>query len=355
MSAGEPIIEASPSILRRKLRSEPASSQEQAVSPAKAARLSLARAADKAFELPMRVNAIRQSRLDLEDVVESLDEGWAIYPLVNDDGSIGVMCFDPSCVIAFMERQTKGSVNQSIDETRRLTRTDKALVAAFLEVFFNLFNDALLGAPTAYWTRGYRAEDAVQSRHLMVLLLEASEYRGFDISCDVSGLGRPCSMRLFLPIKEKQVALADASKSKKKSRSNTEQVSSKTMRGAALAATVELDAVMCKVTLPLSELNTLKAGQLVHLPQNAAAQAQLVDHAGHTSRAVNLGQLHGMRAVRLVLGESDDDFGQKPEEIEAFKPKEVAPEEIAPKPVAAETSASEVGDDLDALLAASSR
>jgi flagellar motor switch protein FliM len=70
LSAGEPIIEASPSILRRKLRSEPASSQAQAVSPAKAARLSLARAADKAFELPMRVNAIRQSRLDLEDVVE---------------------------------------------------------------------------------------------------------------------------------------------------------------------------------------------------------------------------------------------------------------------------------------------
>jgi len=90
------IIEPIPIILRRKLRSEPASAQEQAVLPAKAARLSLARAADKAFELPMRVNAIRQSRLDLADVVESLEEEWAIYPLVNDDGSIGVMSFDPA-------------------------------------------------------------------------------------------------------------------------------------------------------------------------------------------------------------------------------------------------------------------
>ena len=336
------------------MRSESASAQEQAVSTAKAARLSLARAADKAFELPMRVNAIRQSRLDLADVVESLEEEWAIYPLVNDDGSIGVMSFDPAYVIAFMERQTKGSVNPSDEEARPLTRTDKALVGTFLEVFFNLFDDSLLGAPTAYWTRGYRAEDAVHSRHLMVLLLDASEYRGFDISCEVSGLDRSISMRLFLPIKEKQPTLAEANKAKKKNRPDKDQIGNKTMRGAALAATVELDTIMRKVTMPLSQLNTLKAGELVRLPQNAAAQAQLVDHSGQTSRAVNLGQLHGMRAVRLVYSEADEMMGQEPQAIETLQPKTQMPEDIAPASSDPVPNPSAQGDELDALLAMSS-
>ena len=345
-------IQANPSILRRKMRSEPKGAQESAVSPAKAARLSLARAADKAFELPLRVSAIRQSRLDLADVVDSLEDSWAIYPLVNDDGSIGIMCFDPACVIAFMETQTMGNINNVATQTRAITRTDKALVGAFLEVFFNLFDDALLGAPTAYWTRGYRAEDAVASRHMMVLLLEASEYRGFDMNCMVAGLDHPVSMRLFLPIKEQLVIQSESGTSKKKAKKEAALVGSKTMRGAALSANVALDAVMCKVSLPLSELNALQPGHVVRLPQNAAAHAQLIDPAGQTTRAVHLGQLHGMRAVRLVMDTSEEAVPaplSKP--IETLTPSVAAPQEQAVEPPKTDPSILDEGDGLDALLA----
>ncbi len=361
--AGDVKIETAANILRRKLRSEPASAEEQAVTPAKAARLSFARAADQAFDLPLRVNAIRQSRLDLADVVENLEESWAIYPLINDDGSVGIMCFDPTCVVAFMERQTMGSLNAVAREPRAITRTDKALAGAFLDVFFRLFDDALHGAPTSYWTRGYRAEDAVASKHLMVLLLDASEYRGFDMTCDLAGLEASVSMRLFLPIKQQNSAKAPQNKAKAKGGEAAQKPSEKTMRGAALAANVELDAIMCKLVLPLSELNDLKPGHVIPLPQNAASQAQLVDNAGHTSRAVNLGQLHGMRAVRLVF----DDAEEGPETAAAIPPPS-AQENPAPNPAAPQntvevqseteqvpadpTNSGEI-DELDALLAPS--
>ena len=153
----------------------------------KAARMSLARAADKAFKLALRVGGIRQSRLDLADVVEQLEQDWALFPLLHDDGSVGVTCIDAPSAIAFVEQQTLGRAGNASDSERKLTRTDKALALPFLEKFLRLFDGAWLDAPTAYWTRGYRAEDAVETRHLMVLLLDASEYRGFEMSSEIEG------------------------------------------------------------------------------------------------------------------------------------------------------------------------
>ena len=260
--------------------------------------MSLARAADQAFKLALRVGGIRQSRLDLADVVEQLEEEWALFPLLHDDGSVGVMCVDPSSNIAFVEQQTMGRVAASGDDARKLTRTDKALALPFLERFLRLFDEALDGAPTAYWTRGYRAEDAVETRHLMVLLLDASEYRGFEMKSDVEPVGRTGTIRFFLPIKEPVRA---APRQGKKAKQN-EQNEKPKLRNAALAAMVEMDAVMCKVTMPLSELSALQPGQLLNLPQNASRQAKLQDKKGQTSLPVQLGQLHGMRAVRFASG-----------------------------------------------------
>ena len=190
-------ISSSSEVLRRKLRSDTSGTEEQSVSPVKAARISLARAADKAFELALRVSGIRQSRLDLADMVEQLNEEWALFPLLHDDGSVGVMCIEPACIVAFVERQTLGHVKDVQGDLRAITRTDKTLAMPFLNRFLRMFDEVLEGAPTAYWTQGYRAEDAVVTRHLMVLLLDASEYRGFDMKSDIIGTSRSVSMRLF--------------------------------------------------------------------------------------------------------------------------------------------------------------
>ncbi len=352
-------------VLRRKLRSDPKGSADQAVSPAKAARVSLARAADKAFNLPLRVNGIRQSRLDLADVVDQIEEDWALFPLLHDDGSVGVMCLEPACIIAFVERQTMGRVNQELGEVRRLTPTDKALAVAFLDVFLRQFDETLAGAPTGYWTCGYRAEDAVASRHMMVLQLDGTEYRGFDMQSEIVEAQRSVSMRLFLPIKEKPSSQSGQKKVQKVGSAKTAPSDGQTMRSSALAASVEMDAVMCKVLLPLSELNNLRPGQLVHLPQNAAQQAHLVDRTGRTAQTVRLGQLHGMRAVRLVRESpqpgqdiAPNQAATKPEQPHKRKTKPAELEQVTQTSGDSDQnhqqSTQNAGDDeLDQLLAAS--
>ncbi len=315
--------------------------------------MSLARAADQAFKLALRVGGIRQSRLDLTDVVEQLEEDWALFPLVHDDGSVGVMCVDPSSNIAFVEQQTMGRVAAGGDEARKLTRTDKALALPFLEGFLRLFDEALEGAPTAYWTRGYRAEDAVETRHLMVLLLDASEYRGFEMKSDVEAVGRTCTIRFFLPIKD---PVRNTPRQTKKAKQN-EQNHKPKLRNAALAAMVEMDAVMCKVTMPLSELSSLQPGQLLSLPQDASRQAKLQDKKGQTSLPVHLGQLHGMRAVKLASsGMAQPRATPQPSVIEKPEEPQPARNEARAEPDQKERSepqaAAPPGDELDELLSA---
>lgn len=359
-SFGEKPISPNSNVLRRKLRSDPKGPADQAVSPAKAARVSLARAADKAFNLALRVNGIRQSRLDLADAVDQMEEDWALFPLVHEDGSVGVMCLEPACVIAFVERQTLGRVNQDAGDVRRLTHTDKALAESFLTEFLHQFDEALQGAPTAYWTCGYRAEDAVLSRHLMVLQLDGSEYRGFDMQSEIVEAQRSVSIRFFLPIKEKVTSKSERKKQPAGADGKLSGGTSQKMRSSALAANVEMDAVMCKVFMPLSELNNLQPGQLVHLPQNATQQAHLVDKTGRTAQTVRLGQLHGMRAVRLLHEPADAEMVSKPVARPEKREKKTEPLRV-PAAVPEQTSEqmqevsqnNEVQDELDMLLAAS--
>ena len=117
------------------LRSDAKAPDAQTESPATAARVSLARAADQAFSLALRVNSIRQSRLDLADVVDQIDEDWALFPLLHDNGSVGVMCLEPACIIAFVETQTMGRVSAAVAEPRRLTQRTKPWSSRFSKDF----------------------------------------------------------------------------------------------------------------------------------------------------------------------------------------------------------------------------
>lgn len=289
---------ANSDVLRRKLRSESRGEQEQAMSPAKALRMGLARAADQVIQLALRVDSIRQQRLTLAETLEQVPMDWALFPLVHDDGSVGAICVDPACAIAFVEQQTTGRLMQAAPDSRTVTRTDKALTQPLLACFLQLFDAALEGAPTAYWTRGYRCDDPVETRHLLALQLDSAEYRSFNVAAEFAETTRKGAVRLFLPIKEP--ARNRGRTANKQDKADTQpQLAQGGLRRAALAAQVELRAIMCRLHMPLSQLNTLEAGQLLALPSDAMQTARLEDRQGKTAFPVHLGQVHGMRAVRL--------------------------------------------------------
>lgn len=285
-------------VLRRKLRADRPEPEEQAMSPARAVRVALSRAADQAFSMALRVGSIRQSRLDLTDVVAAFDESWALFPIVHDDGSVGALCADPLAVVAFVEQQTMGQMRSGVATERDLTRTDRALAQPLADLFLRLFDETLEGAPTAYWTQGYRADDPVATRHMMALKLEATEFRAFDIALDFVGTQRHGQMLIILPIKTR-VAPAAKTKSGQAAQS-AGSAKPVRLRDAALPAQVELEAVLCRIKLPLSELRNLAPGKTLNISRKSMQNARLEDLSGQTSIQVHLGQLHGARAVRVA-------------------------------------------------------
>ncbi len=125
------------------------------------------------------------------------------------------------------------------------------------------------------------------------------------------------------------------------------------MRSAALAAQVEMDVAICKISLPLSELGALKPGHLMKLPKDAVQQAVLKDRIGKTSLPVHLGQLNGMRAVRIL---KNPDMHLESQNLlnGVAKNAPILPDQPATKRTEIKPQTSEkdnVGDDgLDALL-----
>jgi hypothetical protein len=62
----------------------------------------------------------------------------------------------------------------------------------------------------------------------------------------------------------------------------------------------ELNMVLCHVTLPLASIEGLSVGQTLPLPQNTFPETQIVAATGRIIGTGTLGQIDGVRALRLA-------------------------------------------------------
>ena len=65
-----------------------------------------------------------------------------------------------------------------------------------------------------------------------------------------------------------------------------------------------MNAVLCSVSLPLSEAQKLKPGDLIPLPPEALDAVEFIAGSGDAVAGGRLGQMNGMRAVRLMWPEA---------------------------------------------------
>ena len=70
------------------------------------------------------------------------------------------------------------------------------------------------------------------------------------------------------------------------------------------AADCVLDAVLARLSLPIARVLELSVGDVLALPRASIDRLGLVGLDGHTVSEGRLGQSRGMRAVRLVAGET---------------------------------------------------
>ena len=153
--------------LLRDLASAARRAQEvREMSPARALRLGLARAAAQLYELPVQVTEVKSTGLGGEEVAAACGPDMLLALLDGPDGARGAVALNRAMVAALIEVQVMGVVSTLELSDRALTPTDAAMVAPWLDAALERVDLALAeGLPVGTgpdcgkagdWLVGYR-------------------------------------------------------------------------------------------------------------------------------------------------------------------------------------------------------
>ncbi|MEM1006769.1 MAG: FliM/FliN family flagellar motor C-terminal domain-containing protein [Pseudomonadota bacterium] len=254
----------------------------------RALRLGFARVAAERFNLPLAVIGAKQSERKPENLANLVGEDVLMLLFSGEDG-VSAACLDVNTVSAIVQSQTIGEVTQTPPPVRAFTDTDAAMTAPLVEDA--LKSAAALGATEDEHARLSAVEftSRATDRRTLVLALVDDAYRVFDLTIDLAGGLR--QGRIFVLLPDLSCSADDSDGDDTESGLRLEQ-SSGVLRA-------ELNAVLCRVTLPFDHLSELRVGAMLPLAGARLDRTEVVSIDGLRASVGRLGQCGGMRAVRL--------------------------------------------------------
>lgn len=280
------------------------------MTPARAVRLALARAADELFDLPLVVTGVQVSRIMQDMVPAQIDDQWLITVLDGSDGAVAVAAIDMPFLGALVECQTLGRVSSRPIEARRSTQTDAALFAPLIDSTLSGMGGALAIRGGDIQSDGFRFGARIESARMLGLLLQAAEFHLFRLDVDLGDGAKQGEMVLALPVPSRSET-ADASDGMQRRDTGhaggDERVGSKEKSGL-MDAEVCLDAVLWQFAMPLSEIEGLAVGDFLAFPKDALSKVQLESGRECLPGSFQLGHKGGFRAVRLNAAATDREY-----------------------------------------------
>lgn len=257
----------------------------------------LARGARDAAGLGLSVTSCRVAISSLGELMETLPD-LSLVAMVNGpaDG-LGVMVLSPAVLAGAVEWQTLGRVLPTVPVARKPTRTDAVLVQPLIDRALQGLALATDGTDDMIWAAGFRYGSCLEDARALALILDDAPFRVLKAEVALAGGKKTGLVLLALPAEGRGPAppqgadLSETAAAMVFQAALTEQVN---------AAKVTMDAVIARVSLPLSQVMGLSPGELLRLP---GASIDRIDvEAPGCARAAGgkLGQARGMRAVRLV-------------------------------------------------------
>lgn len=319
--------------LRRKLlRPPPEDNGPPAPVPERAIPLALARAARECLDLALRVDAIREDRMVLAELPETIEE-WSLLMLVEGrQGALGIVAVSGPVLSALIEVQTTGRVGRAPPAPRRPTRMDAAMAAEWVEAMLLGIGTELSGTEAEPWAAGYRYASCLEDPRPLCLLLEDLSYRVWRLDMSLGDAGerrggllwavpaqggaeRGASGPHASPRAPSRPAVGTAAGAAAGAAAGPDpraggggvapeadtdgaQPWQHSIAQAVSGVSAELEAVLHRVSLPLSQMLALRAGSELILPPEALAQVR-IEAGGRIVASGRLGQHSGMRALRL--------------------------------------------------------
>lgn len=284
-------------VIRRKLTARAAVAADTCGAE-KAWPLALARAARDGMSLVLQVAKLAVERRSLAELLELAPERALIAVLEGPGDSLGVMCVSPPLLAGLIEAQTTGKVSANPVPVRKPTRTDAAMVVEFLDQALAGMEAALAEEADLIWAGGYRYASFLEDTRPLGLMLEDVGYRVFEAEVALGGGVKTGGLMLAVP------AQGRGQKPKRSAPPMADPAASAMVFSAALgeqvmASNCTLQAVMARLTVPLSAVMGLQLGTVVPLGTAALDRIDLEGMDGRKLGGGKLGQNRGMRAVRL--------------------------------------------------------
>ena len=268
-------------VLRRMLHPPPNATGGEAVSGARAWRMSLPRASEEAVDMVAAVSGLDVTVSDLEAVLGEWDEFALVLGMEGPGGSRGFAMLDNQSRTALIEVQTMGRVGDSEPPKRRATAADAALTSHVIDAWMAAADAATGGETMAGWQTDRHLPNARAAK----MSVEDGEYERHDLMLSYGDGMRTGRVRLVTPFGAPTKAGAP---------SKTEE-----NRDVLLEVEAELHAVLCRTTMPLDWLTALAPGSEFEIPVEAVDEITLEDGDGREVGRGRLGQSQGMKAVRL--------------------------------------------------------
>jgi flagellar motor switch protein FliM len=232
----------------------------------------------------------------LAELLEMLPERALIGLVEGPAEALGLIALAPPVMAGLIEQQALGRVGEAPVAVRRPTRADAALVAGFVDGCLETLDVALAETADRVWAAGFRYASFLDEPRALAGLLDEDAYRVLGLDVSLAGGRRAGSILLALPAEGRGQPPArgpapDPAASQAFRSALDEQV---------MAAPAMLDAVIARVTLPLSAVLALRAGDWLRLGPATLDRIDVQGLDGRRLCGARLGQSRGMRALRLA-------------------------------------------------------
>jgi flagellar motor switch protein FliM len=268
-------------------------------SPVKALADAFRRAAEEELSLAVTAAEPHERLATAAEILENLPEYAFHAVLIGPEDGAGLLALDPGALAAVIEMRTMGRVSARPPAPRRPTKTDAAMVADLIDRLLSEFEAPLLETEDARWAAGWRYQLFLPEPRPLSVVLEDTTHRVLESTVLFGAAAKEGRAILALPATGRGRPVRPATPPAESAAAEAAVAWQAALGEAVESTEATLDAVLGRVRLPLTELETLAPGDRLALPLSALGAVKLVA-AGRTAVAeARLGQAGGLRAVKI--------------------------------------------------------
>lgn len=274
------------------------------ISRERAAGTAMGRAAERSHRLPVFVEKVEFAPMTLAEMQELLPERALLAVVEGGADALGVVAICPGLLSSLIEMQALGRVTSRLPAARRVTRTDAAISADFVNGLLADLGRELAGRDGLPQFATFRYATYLDDPRPLTLMLEDAEMMRLTLRFRIgSGGQRDGSVLVALPMADRprhvvaSPAMLEAPAPAPVP--EPEPQPRPTLASAMQDAPIPLHAVLCRRTLTLRALRMLTPGTLMPLPQNALEDAWIETRSGQLVARGRLGEADGQHALRL--------------------------------------------------------